>query len=429
MFSRSQKIFICALILFSAHSKKLLAQNQTQTTAQKSGDATPQKLPKVLILPWQTPLIDPDLLRQTKDARDVVSEKIRKTFAPNALALAKIAPKEKVPFALNDDIAEIFADESKVTEDAFAIFPIWTHFHDHEFVGLIKLDAFRNTINSVFHKLLPKRQFLEALKDKSLERVLTTEFESLLQAASSTSTPNTSQDLAVSVSDQTPSKRLNEIDRTTLNTLITYRSAQENGQPQVTILNPFASDLIVAIHRLFGVKSTLRRANRLLSIKIAYEKSPFALTLPTKLNMTVNATEAVFGKSLPTTWTEPLTVGITSDNTVELKYSAKLSDLFRVEKLALKREDLPTVVKIKGAWAYVDKGRAWGLQMNDRLMSTGAAPAVKGHVVGYFGPEMKLKSPRGYDIHEGAIIFIRSGQKVVKEGDVFSYDQKKVPSL
>ena len=62
-------------------------------------------------------------------------------------------------------------------------------------------------------------------------------------------------------------------------------------------------------------------------------------------------------------------------------------------------------------------------------MSTGAAPAVKGHVVGYFGPEMKLKSPRGYDIHEGAIIFIRSGQKVVKEGDVFSYDQKKVPSL
>jgi hypothetical protein len=429
MFSLSQKIFICALILFSAHSKKLLAQNQTQTTAQKSGDATPQKLPKVLILPWQTPLIDPDLLRQTKNARDVISEKLRIALAPNALALDKIVPKDKVPLALTDNIKQIFADERNVTEDASAMFPIWTHFHDHEFVGIIKLDTFRNTITSIFHKLLPKRQFLEALKDKSLERVLTTEFESLLKAASSASIANTPQDLAVSVSDQTPSKRLNEIDRTTLNALITYRSAQENGQPQVTILNPFASELIVAIHRLFSVKSAFRRANRLISIKIAYEKSPFALTLPIKLNMTVNATEAIFGKSLPTTWTEPLTVGVTADNTVELKYSAKLSDLFRVEKLALKREDLPTVVKIKGAWAYVDKGRAWGLQMNDRLVSAGAVPAIKGHVVGYFGPEMKLKSPRGYDINEGAIIFIRSGQKVVKEGDVFSYDPKKVPSL
>jgi hypothetical protein len=214
-----------------------------------------------------------------------------------------------------------------------------------------------------------------------------------------------------------------------LNTLIAYRSAQENGQPMFTILNPFASDLIVAVHRLFGVKSALRRANRLVFIKIAYEKSPYAFTLPIKLNMTVQATEAVFGKSLTTSWTEPLTVGVKADNTMELSHSTKLSELLRVEKLALKRDDLPTVVKIRGAWAYVDKGRAWGLQMNDRLVSPGPEPAVKGHVVGYFGPEMKLKSPRGYDISEGAIVFIRKGQKVVKEGDVFSYDQKKVPSF
>lgn len=427
MLSLSQKIFLCALILFSAHANKLSAQNASATTAQKSGDASPQKLPKFLFLPWQTPLIDPDLLRQTKNARDLVSEKVRKAFAPTSLSLDKIIPKDKVPFALNDDIQQIFADETQVTEDAIAIVPIWAHFHDHEFIGLIKLDAFRNTITSVFHKLLPKRKFLEALKDKSLERLLTTEFETLLQSASTT-TPKTPEDLAISVRDQTPSKRLNEIDRTTLNMLITYRLAQENGQPIFTILNPFASDLILAVHRLFGVKSALRKANRLVFIKIAYEKSPYDLTLPIKLNMTVQVTEAVFGKSLPTNWTEPLTVGVKADNTVDLNFSAKLTDLLRVEKLALKRDDLPTVVKIKGAWAYVDKGRAWGLQMNDRLMTTNSASKVKGHVVGYFGPEMKLKSPRGYEISEGAIVFIRSGQKVVKEGDVFSYDQKKVPS-
>ena len=44
------------------------------------------------------------------------------------------------------------------------------------------------------------------------------------------------------------------------------------------------------------------------------------------------------------------------------------------------------VIKVYGAWAYLDKGRAWGLEMNDRLWFEKDGRMVKGHVVAYFGP-------------------------------------------
>jgi hypothetical protein len=66
--------------------------------------------------------------------------------------------------------------------------------------------------------------------------------------------------------------------------------------------------------------------------------------------------------------------------------------------------------------------------MNDRLVGIEQPNAFKGHVVAYFGPELKLKSPRGWPINEGAIIFIRKGQKNLKIGQAFTYDGMRVPT-
>ena len=86
------------------------------------------------------------------------------------------------------------------------------------------------------------------------------------------------------------------------------------------------------------------------------------------------------------------------------------------------------VVATYGAWAYLDRGRAWGLEMNDRLWMERDGQAIKGHVVKFFGPELKLRSPRGFWITEGAIVFIRTGQKEVKVGDVLRYDPTEFPT-
>ncbi len=94
----------------------------------------------------------------------------------------------------------------------------------------------------------------------------------------------------------------------------------------------------------------------------------------------------------------------------------------------LKAESIPTVVKTYGAWAYLDQGRSWGLRMNDRLVNQQNPSGVKGHVVGFYGAGLKLKSPKGTPVHEGAIVYIRKGQSQLKVGQTFTYDQQTFPT-
>jgi hypothetical protein len=102
--------------------------------------------------------------------------------------------------------------------------------------------------------------------------------------------------------------------------------------------------------------------------------------------------------------------------------------MLQSEAASLKADDWPQVAKIYGAWAYLDRGRAWGLEMNDRLYLDDGQRLIKGHVVGFYGSGLGLKSPRGFPIHEGAILFIRTGQKKVQLGDSFRFDPTRFPT-
>jgi hypothetical protein len=66
--------------------------------------------------------------------------------------------------------------------------------------------------------------------------------------------------------------------------------------------------------------------------------------------------------------------------------------------------------------------------MNDRLVAGSGADEIKGHVVRFFGPEENLKSPRGFPIHEGAILYIRKNQKAPKIGTEFRMDPRTFPT-
>ena len=98
------------------------------------------------------------------------------------------------------------------------------------------------------------------------------------------------------------------------------------------------------------------------------------------------------------------------------------------EEANLRFDDLPTVIRVYKAWAYLDRGRGWGLKMDDRLYMRSAEGMVKGHVIGYFGPGHNLKNARGERINEGAILFIRTGQRRVTLGQKFSLDPTAFPT-
>lgn len=103
-------------------------------------------------------------------------------------------------------------------------------------------------------------------------------------------------------------------------------------------------------------------------------------------------------------------------------------NLLKGSEAQLLSKDQPMVSKIYGAWVYLDRGRAWGLNMNDRLYLEDGGRRVKGHVVGFYGPEKNIKSPRGFTVEEGAIVFVRKGQKDVKVGDSFIFDPTRYPT-
>ena len=407
---------------------KVYAQNGQTSPAQKI-IAKEKTLPKILILPWQTPSVDPDSLRLTKQARNAVTSKLKETFAPTAESLDKLTDKQFLTTALTDDLQKVLADPNTTDQSSIAIIPLWTHVHNYELLGLLAVDAYSNSIRYFAHKLIPGEQLLEAYKNKNVESIFGQEFASFSSLIKTDNLPKPSEELAVIVREQAASRRINEIDRTTLNLLLGYQLANEKRPTSFTLTNPYAPELLAAIHRIHNLKQIMRKPNRIIFTKITYDKNPKRSKLPINLNMGITMTEAVFGKSIPDNWNEPLTIGAKTNGEVELKFSGRLLDLMTSEQRALRRDELPQIVKIRGAWAYVDKGRAWGLQMNDRLALSDGSGAIKGHVVGYFGPEMKLKSPRGYSINEGAIIFIRKGQKDTKEGQTLSYDTQKVPTF
>ncbi|SMF29923.1 hypothetical protein SAMN06296036_109137 [Pseudobacteriovorax antillogorgiicola] len=112
----------------------------------------------------------------------------------------------------------------------------------------------------------------------------------------------------------------------------------------------------------------------------------------------------------------------------ELVTAEKLIAQLALEAQALDPESSPRVASIYGAWAYLDKGRAWGLKVNDRVYIESGDKRVKGHVVGFFGPRKGLRSTLGYPIHEGAIVFVRTGQKAIRIGDALTFDPTRYPA-
>ncbi len=396
--------------------------DEAATPTSKAEVTTP--LPSLMVLPWQNLAIDPDILRITRQTQREASLRLIQTVTSESADLAVMAPRQPNYEGARRQLASVFATNSTIGDGPLAIIPLWTKLHDHELIALVVIDSQRNTIKTISHRLLPKSFWEDNLKNGTLNQFFSDTLQDLAGSIDLKAPSYTNEDLAVILRTEAFSRRRDEIDRLGLSVILASKL-----MPNVTFINPLATELLTTIHGFYGQKNTMRRANREVIVRATYEKPPLKLGLPIDLKLNIRATDAVFGKTLPWSWTETLTINARPETKeIELTFSDRLTKELAIEGQALKRQDLPQTAKIRGAWAYVDKGRAWGLQMNDRLVDAGNPSLIKGHVVGYFGPELKLMSPRGWPIHEGAIVFIRKGQNNVKPGTTFTYDTMKVPS-
>ncbi len=418
--------YLCSTTLFAQNIGDAPATTPTNPPPKsltETNAPTVTPLPDLMILPWQNLSLDPDTVRTTKDARLEATNVIKQILLPDGTDMASVAPKRAPYEAARRELKDIISGTASGKKPTLAVIPIWTKIHDHDLIALAVVDSTRNTVKTVVHRLLPKSRWDESVRSKTLNKFFADTIRELTQPLNLGSLPAAKEDMSLIIRNQAVSRRLNEIDRTALALMLSAPLTEK-----FTVVSPLATELMTTIHGFYGQKNSMRKANREVVARITYEKPPIKASLPTSLKMTLSGTDAVFGKTLPWSWSESMTISARPDNTMNIQFSDRLSRELETEQLALNRSELPQVAKIKGAWAYLDKGRAWGLQMNDRLVSSEDPSAIKGHVVSYFGPELNLKSSRGWPIHEGAIIYIRKGQKSVKLGQSFTYDGMKVPT-
>lgn len=181
-------------------------------------------------------------------------------------------------------------------------------------------------------------------------------------------------------------------------------------------ISPVGLQEVEFIRYLLQKKNNLSRANRVLKLDWRKELSQWKAY--------AELSEGVYGRLIRPgySWSfqDPLPQAVPMPDQLKL-------DLTQ-DETALDPQQNPVVASIYGAWAYLDRGRAWGLKMKDRLYLVDGDKKIKGHIVAYFGPEQGLKSPLGFPIQEGAIMFVRTGQYKIRVGDTLSFDPTAFPA-
>lgn len=179
------------------------------------------------------------------------------------------------------------------------------------------------------------------------------------------------------------------------------------------------------ITRILPGEISLSRPNRHVSLHWDFGNIAQARGFKT---VTYKATlsDSVFGKSFGPVMTIPEPIDIQKATKFQSENFTDLMTALNQEQQVLSKSGLPQYISQSGAWVYLDKGRAWGLQINDRLIATNN-PDIKGHIIGFYGPEIKMKTRNDLPVHEGAILFVREGLSKLSGSEQFQFDPRVYP--
>jgi hypothetical protein len=204
---------------------------------------------------------------------------------------------------------------------------------------------------------------------------------------------------------------------------------EEALAPTYTVVRTLGGDRLATARRVLGQPAELRRPTRrfVLNWQNAPERAP-RRTLPVELRLDAAIAESVLGQHVPAAYHATWRFADGPNATVAFTPDPAFVELLDAERRTLALADWPQVAKIDRAWVYVDRGRAWGLRMGDRLVGTVDGEPVKAHVVRFYGPELKIKSPRGFDVREGAVLYVRKGQRRARLGLEFRMDPRTFPT-
>jgi hypothetical protein len=384
------------------------------------------KLPAKVLLPWSTPGIDARMRSAAAPVLEAAFADLKSQWlgigAKNLDQLAGNLSRTSNAARYSGKIAVSNKDAS---DTAQFIQPVWCKIGDHHVIALQQGDSLSGLLTQSFHQA--------ERTDATLGLGDAGRFDWIRSLSARNFQEVSRQNAGITAGGRAVKLGLE---------LLNTSTRLDRGSNHC--LNMILAESLIALHRVQfalgleplihlrwqrGISQPLQRANRTVAVawypEIAKLKSQ--LNLPAKFKANFEYTEAVFASPISQELNIEYNIGV-NQSRITLQPHPGLSQFIRQQEQALADRDKPQISHIYGAWVYLDKGRAYGLKINDRLVTQNGNETIKGHVVGFFGSGVGINSPRGYKIDEGAIVFIRKGQNQVKLGLEFDYDQTSYPT-
>ena len=427
------KHFLIVVIILTAYLPASKAFSQVPTQPLQSA------LPEVTIFDWSTIGIIAEKQRLARPALALSHQEITRMMISEVKPLDQVVRSGLPGLTLNQIsmfkkvVAGSRQSSIPATTPRLAVTPIWCNIGNYDVFYLTLVAAETGVLLAAPHFAVERSTWARYLAQPGLAANLTSRMQEMvtasLLAVKDPVQQNDTLQLQIDLARETT--RADEGSSVCLNLHLAASLA-----PKFKVIAPAGSEMWAALRRAFAQPPNPTRATRrmVLTWNATDNSSPKlvshpALKLPADITLVTRWAESVLGQSLgkPPQFTA-VHLSSPDRHSIVMGGIEPVVAMAESERKTLVRSDQPQVAKVEGAWVYVDRGRAWGLNMDDRLVIGDGPQSIRGHVVGFFGPELGLKSPRGYAIQEGAIVFIRKGQRQTKLGMSLAYDKRGYPT-
>jgi hypothetical protein len=421
------------LLIFSYPAASLGQQGPAAPLAKNPQPSSPPpSIPTALVSDWRLLGVDPDLAGRLKKSLDLARSELIKKWAGGGtleqytartdLKRPELLKKFTTSTAVSSAVKAAAVGASLVYE------PLLCRLGDRYVVHISATDTVLGNLRGAAHTSIAARDLQNPVNAETSLAVATTNTVNRLAVTSDgNSQDNSALHIGMSLGRETTRK--DEGSSFCALALLAEMLIQE----KFTVVRPWGGETLASIRNALTLPAKLRRPTRMLSFIWQIPRAGKQSQNPMPLRATINIAESILGQTLPAIPETVWNAQIDADGKITLTAANQsLMDFLRQERQSLSLAEAPQIAKVDRAWVYLDKGRAYGLEMDDRLVISGGAKdyaaAVKGHVVGFYGPEKKIKSPRGFPVNEGAIVFIRKGQGDTKIGQTFIFDETVYPA-
>lgn len=410
-----------------------LAMTLLAGAAPGTADQAPAPLPYPagLSMPWRLLNIDGAEAARTRPALDASAKALAVSWltAPDLVTKSLTRTKPTHNNQRRTDQIQAGQPKAAVGVPSVTVEPSWCSIMNRHLFFVTVTDSKLNTVLGSAHTAIPRGDWAKLRTKEQMTNFLTSKLEDLATKAiaKATTKPKVATDamhLGLTLGKEVT--RIDEGSSRCLNQLL-----EEQLAPEHTVVRSLGHDHLGLLRDLLGQPAALKRPTRMLVLNWMHDgEATFKPEVPVKFTLTGALLESVYGKHVHDDYQGNILGRDGAAATVELTgpgYDSLVS-LLKAEEKTLQLAEWPQVVKRDRAWVYLDRGRAWGLKMNDRLLAEVDGETVKGHVVHFYGPEAKLKSPRGFPVEEGAVLFIRLNQKLPRVGTTFKFDPRTFPT-